>query len=124
MEDGNAACATTTTSREEPNASDAKNPRIQRITMESQNTSDKWKTKRQKRSWPDKMPRTNQELSSTNKLITQWLKSMASSNKIPWETGLANDASTTTTLSESNATCATSLTLKAIECFTPKLNKE
>ena len=124
MEDGSVACATITTSKEEPNASDAKRSVTSKITKASLNTLDKWKTKKLKPSSPDKMGKCSQDQNSISNQTTEWLKSTASTNKIPWETGLAKDASTITTPSERNATCAIFPTLKAIECCTPKLNKD
>lgn len=124
MEDGSAACATTTTSKEELNVSDVRKSVMKRITRESQNTSDKWKTKRTKPRSPDSKATTNQRPKFINKLTTLWLRSMVSREKMPPVTGLVKDAPITTILSESNATCATSLTLKAIECCTLKLNRE
>ena len=124
MVDGSAACATTTTSKEEPSASDAKKSETKKISAVNQNTLDKWKTKRRNPRSSDKMARTNQEQSSTKLLTPRWPKSMASSKKTPWATGLANDASTTTTPSEISATCATSPILSQTECFTLRLNKD
>jgi len=124
MEDGSAACATTTTSKEEPNVSDVRKSVMKMITQESQNTSDKWKTKRTKPSSPDNKAKTNQRPKSTIKLTTQWLRSMVSRQKMPLVTGPVKDAPIPTILSESNATCVTSLTLKAIECCTLKPNRE
>ena len=122
--DGSAACATTTISREEPSASDAKKLGISRISLVNQNTLDKWKTKRRSQRLPDTMARTNQGQSSTKHSTAKWLKSTVSSKKTLWVTGLVRDASTTTTLSESSATCATFPTLSQTECSTPKLNKD
>ena len=64
MEDGSAACATITTSKEDPNASDAKRFVTSKITRASLNTLDKWKTKRLKPSWPDKMEKCSQDQNS------------------------------------------------------------
>ena len=76
MVDGNVACATTTTSRVEPNASDVKKSGTKKTTKENQNTLDRWKTKRPKPSLPEKTVRINQDLNSIKILITKWLKNM------------------------------------------------
>ena len=121
---GSAACATTTTSRDEPNASDARKCATWRIMKESQNTLDRWRTKKLRPSLPDKMVKINQDQSSISSLTTGWLRSTVWTNKRVWVTGPVRDALTITTLSESNATCVTFLTLKVIECCTHKLNRD
>jgi hypothetical protein len=72
---GSAACVTTTTSREEPNVSDARRSEIQAIVKVNQNTSDKWKTKRKRLRSPDKMAKINQDRSSIKPSIVRCHKS-------------------------------------------------
>ena len=76
-EDGSAACATITTSKEDPNASDAKRFVTSKITRASLNTLDKWKTKKLKPGSPDKMEKTSLDQNSISNSTTEWLKSTA-----------------------------------------------
>lgn len=128
-EDGNAVSARTTTSREERNATDAKNLRPKMTAKACQLT---WPC------LPHKELNSKRKVSLRKILKTPNLKKLMSRSlavhlkpQLPPRrsrrelvTGHAKDASTTTLPSEMCATCATWATSKAIKCFTDNRAKD
>ena len=129
MVDGNAASAKTITLREERSATDARSQRTLRTVKECQPTWQCLQTKepmpRRKVSLRRKIPlKLKLQLSAKKNNAAHQRPQLTKRSKKELVTGPAKDASTTTSLSEMCATCATWATSRATNYFTDNKTKD